>query len=99
MPVLVTVRSVTALGAKRSDVIGMVLGHGLAIAAVGGLLGILLSAVAARFLDAMLYEVSLFDPVLIGGIAGLIGVVSVLASLLPALRATRIDPMGAMRSE
>ena len=73
--------------------------RGLGIAAVGGVVGILMSMVAARYLEALLYEVTVYDPVTIGGIAAVVGIASAFARLPPALRATRTDPMVVMRTE
>lgn len=88
-----------ALGAEHWVVLRTVLRRGLGIGAVGGVVGILLSMFAARYLDELLYEVSVFDPVMIAGIGAVVGIASVFASLPPALRAARTDPMVVMRAE
>lgn len=88
-----------ALGAEQASVLRLVLKTGLVIAATGGMLGVILSLGATRFFQTLLYGVSAMDPVTIGGIALLVGITSLLASLPPALRATRTDPMATMRAD
>ena len=88
-----------ALGAQRASVMTLVLRQGLALAAAGAAIGIVVALWATRFIAASLYEVKPLDPtVFVSTAAGLLGV-AVLASFLPARRATRIDPMIALRAE
>jgi putative ABC transport system permease protein len=88
-----------ALGADRRSVLGLVLRHGLGIAALGVLAGVAAAVPAARLLERFLFEVSPGDAGVFAGVALLLLAVSALACLLPALRATRVDPVIALRSE
>lgn len=88
-----------ALGAERRTVMTMVLRQGAVIAAIGAVIGIALSIFSTRLLSDLLYDVTAFDPMTLGIIAVLIGLASVLASLGPSRRATRVDPITALRSE
>jgi predicted permease len=86
-----------AMGATPRNVIGMVVGQGMALAAVGVAVGAAASLAAARMVSSMLYGVNAADP-LTFGLAGLfLGAVALLAAWLPAFRATRIDPISALR--
>jgi predicted permease len=88
-----------ALGATRGDVRRMVLTDGLRLAGVGVLIGVALAAAATRLLSTLLFEVPRLDPVTFGfTIVVLIGAAAV-ASYIPARRATRVDPMTALRYE
>jgi predicted permease len=87
-----------ALGATSSTVRWMVARQGLVMAAAGLVVGVPLSLAGARLLREMIFGVTLHDPVTVGCVAGLLGVVVVAASYLPARRATRIDPLEALRS-
>jgi predicted permease len=88
-----------ALGAKRGDILWLVLGQGLALAAAGTLVGLVVSFVAARLLSNMLYGVKPFDPMAFGCGAALVILVALAASWIPARRAASIDPMQALRTE
>jgi ABC-type antimicrobial peptide transport system permease subunit len=88
-----------ALGATRSSVLWMVLRQGAGLTAPGVLLGLALSLASARVLGGLLYEVSPLDARVYVAVAGLLGLVSMAATYLPAYRATRVDPMGGIRSE
>jgi len=88
-----------ALGARANDVRWMVLSRGLRLAAAGVATGIALSAIATRFLRAFLYGVSPLDPTAFGAACLIWIVVAMLASYLPALRATRVDPVASLRYE
>jgi ABC-type antimicrobial peptide transport system permease subunit len=88
-----------ALGAERRAVLVMVVRQGATLALAGAAIGIGLALVAGRFVRELLYGVSPTDPVAIGGIALLVAGASVAAGLFPARRATRVDPMEAMRAE
>ena len=86
-----------AMGATPRNVIGMVVGQGMALAAAGVAVGAAASLAATRMVSSMLYGVNAADP-LTFGLAGLfLGAVALLAAWLPAFRATRIDPISALR--
>ncbi len=86
-----------ALGAKRDDILRMVLGHGMTLTLVGLALGLGLAFAITRFMKGLLLGVSTTDVITFSGVAFLLGVVVLVASLVPALRATRIDPTVALR--
>jgi ABC-type antimicrobial peptide transport system permease subunit len=88
-----------ALGAKRTTLIGLVLGDGFRNALTAIAAGMAIAAVASGFIADLLFEVSPRDPVVFGGIAGAVLAVALLASLLPAWRATRIQPIEALRAD
>jgi putative ABC transport system permease protein len=88
-----------ALGADRGDVLRMVIAQGLKLAIAGVLVGVLSSLALGRMLSGFLYGVSPTDPMTILGVAALLIFVTLLASYLPAKRATRVDPMVALRYE
>jgi putative ABC transport system permease protein len=76
-----------------------VLGQGVLMTALGLALGILAAGAVRRLIAGMLYGVTAFDPVTIGIVAVLLFAVSLVASWLPGRRASRVDPLIAMRSE
>jgi putative ABC transport system permease protein len=86
-----------ALGADRGDVLSMVLGQGMALAVAGVGIGLGLSMALARFLGTLLYETGPADPVTFGAAAAGLFAIALLATYVPARRATRIDPMTALR--
>jgi len=88
-----------ALGARRSDVIKMVVGQGLRLALAGVAVGLAAALAVTRVLTRLLFEVGATDPATFASIAALVVGVAALASYLPARRATRVDPMVALRSE
>ena len=88
-----------ALGATSRDVWVLVVAHGARMAAVGIGLGLALAFAATRLLRAQLHGVSAVDPATFVGVAALLGVVTLLASYVPARRATRVDPVVAVRTE
>jgi putative ABC transport system permease protein len=88
-----------ALGATRTDVMRLVLKYGLTLAAAGLALGLIGSVALTRLLVGLLYGVSPTDPVTLGAMGALLVGVALLACYLPARRATRVDPMVALRYE
>jgi predicted permease len=88
-----------ALGASGADVLRLVLRDGTAVAGVGIAAGLALAVGLTRFLEALLYGVSATDPVTFAVIPVLLLGVAALASWLPARKATRVDPMVALRAE
>jgi predicted permease len=88
-----------ALGAQRPDVLRQVLREGLVLAIIGLSVGLAAAAALTRVLRSQLFGVTPTDPLSFALVALLLLVVAVTASLLPARRATRVDPMVALRSE
>jgi putative ABC transport system permease protein len=88
-----------ALGAPRAQVMRGVLADGVRPAVLGLALGLLASMEASRLLHDMLYETRTLDPLVFAGVAATLLVVAAIACLLPAWRASRIDPMQALRTE
>jgi putative ABC transport system permease protein len=88
-----------ALGAKSGDVVWMVLRRSLFVTLVGLVIGLTTAMGLTRLLISLLYGVSPTDPITFAGVTLLIGLVTVIASYLPARRATRVDPMVALRYE
>jgi predicted permease len=89
----------TALGAPRGQVLAMILRQGLALAVCGAGAGILAALFATRYLKTLLYGVPATDAVTFGAVASLLVGVALLASWIPARKATRVDPMVALRRE
>jgi putative ABC transport system permease protein len=88
-----------ALGAQRRDVLRLVVGHGLALTLAGAGLGLAVAVAVTRLLANQLYRVSATDPVTFAGVTlGLI-CVALVACYLPARRATKVDPLKALRHE
>jgi len=88
-----------ALGARSGDILGLVLRQGLLLASAGVVLGIALAYVAGRGLEALLAGVSPRDGATFLTAVGLSLVMTIAGSLLPALRAVRVDPLAAIRAE
>ena len=88
-----------ALGARSREVVRLVLRRGFAAAAAGVLLGVPAALVANRLISALLFDVKPTSPLIHATAAALLTAVALLASWIPALRATRVDPMRAMRAE
>ena len=88
-----------ALGAQTGQVKTMVLKQGLALAGVGIGLGLVLAFALTRYLSSLLFGVSPVDPLTYGAVAVGLLAVALLASYLPAHRASKVDPMTALRVE
>ena len=89
----------TALGAKPSDVLRLVIDHALRLAAAGIVLGGAAALGLTRFVSSLLYGVKPFDPLTFGGVAALLTVVVLAACAWPARRALRVSPTTALRAE
>jgi putative ABC transport system permease protein len=88
-----------ALGARREDVLNLVVRHGMMLAIAGVVLGTVGALLLTRLLSGMLYGVAVNDPTTLLSVATLLIGVAALASFIPARRATRVDPMVALRYE
>jgi predicted permease len=88
-----------ALGAERRDVLVMILRESSSLAAAGAALGVVAAAALSRYIRAMLFGVTPADPVTIAGAVAAMMLVALLAGWLPARRASRLDPMTALRHE
>ena len=88
-----------ALGAKRGQVLGLVMRQGGRLAGLGIALGVVASAGVARLLDALLYGVSGVDPIAYAAAVAILLLVAGLANMVPALTAARVDPARALRGE
>jgi putative ABC transport system permease protein len=88
-----------ALGARGDQVVGMVFRQGLATVAMGVILGLGLAVVVGRLMAAQLYEISPLDPLTFGLTPLLVVAVAITANLLPARRATKVDPVRALQAE
>jgi predicted permease len=88
-----------AIGAQRRDVLALVLGGGLKLVLLGVAIGLAGAFALTRVLQSFLYGVSATDPLSFVGNAALLLAVATAACLLPALRATKVDPLAALRAE
>jgi predicted permease len=88
-----------AMGADRTDVMSMVLRQGMTLVGIGSALGLMLAAGASRLLTRLLFGIPPLDPLTYGGAAVLFATIGLAACYLPARRATRIDPLVALRYE
>ncbi|MFL5437323.1 MAG: FtsX-like permease family protein, partial [Myxococcales bacterium] len=88
-----------ALGARPLEVLALVARESAAVVGLGVVLGGAGAAVATRAMGGLLYGVSPLDPVALGVAAGALGIVCIVATIVPARRATRIDPAIALQSE
>ena len=88
-----------ALGASAGCVLRLILGQGVALASLGLALGLAGAIAGTRLLTTMLFQVRPNDPVVYLAVAVLLGAVALLASYVPARRASKIDPLTALRQE
>jgi putative ABC transport system permease protein len=88
-----------ALGAQPGQVIRLVMRSGLELVAIGLVLGLAAAAGAGRMIQTLLFDVQPLEPVVYGGVAVVFALVAALACLLPSWRASRIDPLVALRAD
>jgi putative ABC transport system permease protein len=88
-----------ALGAQRPQVLRMVVGHAMMLAGIGIAGGAALALGLTRLMEGLLFEITPADPVTFAAVAALLAAVAGLASYIPGLRATRVDPVVALRTE
>jgi putative ABC transport system permease protein len=88
-----------ALGARRSDVLRLVLGQGARMAALGVVVGIGASLAITRFMSSLLFGIGVTDPLTFAGVALLVSLIALAASYIPARRAMLVDPVKALRCE
>jgi putative ABC transport system permease protein len=86
-----------SLGAQRRDVLTMIVGRGMVLAIIGLSLGLIASFFLTQLLRSLLFSISTTDPLTFAGIAGLLALVTFAANVIPARRATKIDPIIALR--
>ena len=88
-----------ALGAEASDILGMIVGNAVRLAAIGLAIGVVLSLALSRTLTSLLDETAATDPVTFAAVIGVLGGVAIAASYFPARRASRIPPVEALRAQ
>jgi ABC-type antimicrobial peptide transport system permease subunit len=88
-----------ALGAQRAKILGMVVREAVVIVGVSVAAGLLTAVAVARFVGSLLYDTSPADPSVVSGVVIVMLAVGVVAALAPAVRASRVDPMVALRAE
>jgi putative ABC transport system permease protein len=88
-----------AIGARRSDVIRLVVGDSVRVALAGIIAGMAISLAAGRWIGNLLFDVSPYDPVVIAIVGSSLLATALLAALIPSWRATRVDPVTALRAD
>jgi putative ABC transport system permease protein len=88
-----------ALGAERADILRLVLGNAAQLIALGTMGGVAGALAAGRLIQSLLFKTPAHDPLVFASVALLLAGVALVACLVPALRATRVNPMNALRSE
>jgi predicted permease len=88
-----------ALGAQRINILTMAIGEGMQLVVIGLAIGLIGAGAMTRFVRAMLFDVSPFDPITFSAISATLAAVAFLACYIPARRATRVDPLVALREE
>ena len=88
-----------ALGAQRRDVMAMIVAQGMAMTVIGTAIGVVSALLLARVMSSLLFGVSAADPVTFAAIPVLLAAVAFVACYVPARRATRVDPLVALRTE
>jgi len=88
-----------ALGAERGDILGLVMRHGAKMTAFGIMVGFFAARALTKFTASMLFGVTPTDATIFGGVAVVLMLVALFACYIPARRATRVDPLVALRYE
>jgi putative ABC transport system permease protein len=88
-----------ALGADQAATLRLVMGRSVALIAAGTVFGLLASVVAARVIAGLLYAIAPLDPIVFVSVSALLALAGIVATLIPARRATRVDPIVALRVE
>ncbi len=88
-----------ALGAQRSEVLRMTVMQGLKLVGLGLVIGLVAAFLLTRVMASLLFGISATDPLIFFGISIVLLAVAILASFIPALRATKVDPMIALRAQ
>lgn len=88
-----------ALGASRQSILRLIVGQGMSLTGVGMLIGLAGALAASRFIAAMLFGISVLDPITYLGVIAMLAGVAVLACWVPAWRAARVDPVTTLRTE
>jgi putative ABC transport system permease protein len=88
-----------ALGARSLKVLRMIMGHGLRLVAFGAVVGLVIAFAVSRFLESLLFGITSHDLATFIGVPAVLAVVSAFAVLIPALRATRVNPLVALRKD
>ena len=88
-----------ALGAQVTDILRLVLSQGVRLTLAGLFLGLLAAAAVARFIETILFRTTAYDPAVYGIVVFLLALIALLAALLPALRATKANPVVALKAE
>lgn len=88
-----------AIGARTVDVVALVLREGIVMVLAGAAVGLALALAAARAIESILFGVASTDPLVFAGVVGLLVTAALAASLVPAVRAARLDPVRALRGE
>jgi putative ABC transport system permease protein len=88
-----------ALGAQPSQIRSLVLGHGMGLLAIGGGIGLVSAIALSRVLQRLLFEVKSIDPMAFVLVAGVLALTTFMACWIPARRASRVDPLVALRED
>lgn len=88
-----------AIGASPNAVVRSVIGKGLRLATAGAVAGLMIALAGARVMESLLFEIDSRDPLTLASVTVLLGMVSVVACIVPALKASRVDPMTTLRAE